>query len=129
VSIRGRILKSDTVGGDGIGARITKNGVTIWGPESVSYNDQTGVEANLDHLSVAAGDVIRFVVDNGGRGNNDHDLTSWDPSVAYIPAGPPVGTATPVPTTATPTPVPTNATPTPVPTSATPSASGRRLQP
>jgi hypothetical protein len=101
VSIRGRILKADIGGGDGIGARITKNGVTIWGPESVAYNDQTGVEANLDHLSVVPGDIIRFVVDNGGRANNDHDLASWDPSVAYIPAGIPAGTATPASTTAT----------------------------
>jgi hypothetical protein len=120
VSIRGRILKADTAGGDGIDGHITKNGVTIWGPEAVAYNDQTGVEANLDNLPVVAGDVIRFVVDNGGSGDNDHDLTSWDPSVAYIPAGTAAGTATPVPTTATPT---------PVPTTATPSASGRRLQP
>jgi hypothetical protein len=120
VSIRGRILKADIAGGDGIDARITKNGITIWGPESVAYNDQTGVEANLDDLSVVPGDVIRFVVDNGGSGNTDHDLTSWDPSVAYIPAGPPAGTASPVPT---------NATPTPVPTNAPPSASGRHLQP
>jgi hypothetical protein len=87
VSIRGRILKSDKAGGDGVGARITKNGVTIWGPEAVAYNDQTGVEANMDDLFVAPGDVIRFVVDNGANGNNEHDLTSWDPSVAYIPSG------------------------------------------
>jgi hypothetical protein len=100
VSIRGRILKSDRAGGDGISARITRNGVTIWGAESVAYNDQTGVEANLDHLSVVPGDVIRFVVDNGGSANNDHDLTSWDPSVAYIAAGLPAGTAPSVSTTA-----------------------------
>jgi hypothetical protein len=87
LSIRGRLLKSDVAGGDGIGARITKNGVTIWGPVAVAYNDQVGVEANMDNLFVAPGDVIRFVVDNGGSGNNEHDLTSWDPSVAYIPAG------------------------------------------
>jgi hypothetical protein len=112
VSMRGRILKSDIGGGDGIGARITKNGVTIWGPASVAYDDQTGVETNLDHLSVVPGDIIRFVVDNGGRGNNDHDLTSWDPSVAYIPAGTPAGTVRPVPTNAT-TLEPTPASPRP----------------
>ncbi len=87
VSIRGRVLKSDTGGGNGIIARITKNGTTIWGPQTVAYNDMVGIESNLDNLAVAAGDVLRFEVNNNG--DNTYDSTSWDPSIAYTATGTP----------------------------------------
>ncbi|MBM7567222.1 hypothetical protein JOC55_004174 [Paenibacillus sacheonensis] len=100
ISIRGRLLKSDLAGGDGITARITKNGTRIWpasGDQSIAYNDKVGVEQVLDNLSVTAGDVIRFEVD--GSANNANDATSWSPSIAYtafggIPAAPSGLTAT-----------------------------------
>jgi hypothetical protein len=87
VSLRGRILKSDNAaGGNGVLARITKNGAVIWpaagGSTTIAAGDEyTGVNAAMDALSVAAGDVIRFEVANNG--NNIYDLTSWAPTVAY----------------------------------------------
>jgi len=86
ISIRGRILKSDLSGGDGVVARITRNGTQIWpasGGQSVSYNELAGIEQVLDGLTVSAGDVIRFEVDSGASNNNTADLTSWAPSIAY----------------------------------------------
>jgi Ricin-type beta-trefoil lectin domain-like len=90
ISIRGRALKNDTGGGDGVQVRITKNGAQIWpgssAPQSLTSNDQVGVSTDLDNLTVAAGDSIRFEVNNGGKGNASHDVVSWAPSVAYITA-------------------------------------------
>ncbi len=89
VSVRGRVLKLDLSGGDGIIARITKNGTRIWpasGDQTIAYNDDLGVESNLDSLSVTAGDVIRFEVEKNA--NNTSDSTSWTPAVVYVtPAG------------------------------------------
>ena len=83
VSLRARVLKGDTGGGDGIGAQINLNGTTIWGRQTIAYNDLTGVATALDNLSVNAGDTLRFISDNGGNGNTLYDTTSWDPSLAY----------------------------------------------
>ncbi len=83
VSIRGRVLKQNTRGGDGVGATITKNGTPIWGRQTIAYNDQVGLATDVDNVSVNAGDVIRFVVDLGGS-NNAYDGTSWDPSIVYV---------------------------------------------
>ncbi|GCE31868.1 hypothetical protein KDA_73520 [Dictyobacter alpinus] len=87
ISIRGRVLKVDTDGGNGIVARITKNGSVIWGSQTIAYNDQNGSESNLDGLAVSAQDVVRFEIANNG--DNTYDTTSWTPSIAYT------GTATP----------------------------------
>ncbi|WP_141692487.1 DUF7402 domain-containing protein [Paenibacillus pectinilyticus] len=84
ISIRGHILKSDIGGGDGVVARITKNGARIWpssADQTIAYNDQSGVDTNLDTISVAAGDIIRFEV--GNNGDNTYDSTSWAPAIAY----------------------------------------------
>ncbi|HEY5223820.1 MAG TPA: hypothetical protein VIJ18_12340 [Microbacteriaceae bacterium] len=101
VSLRGRILKSDnTGGGDGILARITKNGQQIWpasGAQAVAAGDEyTGVSYVLDNVAVNAGDVIRFETNSGkaqggadaqqtgsGNGTAAYDQASWTPSVAY----------------------------------------------
>ncbi|MFD2331645.1 hypothetical protein ACFSR7_20515 [Cohnella sp. GCM10020058] len=91
VSIRGRVLKADLGGGDGVTARITNNGTRIWpasGDQSIAWNDDFGAESNLDNVSVSAGDVIRFEVNQNT--NNANDLTSWVPSIAYTS----IGTAT-----------------------------------
>ncbi len=84
ISIRGRVLKSDIGGGDGVVARITKNGTVIWGPQTIAYNDQVGVATDLNTITVARGDVIRFEIANNS--NNEYDRTSWDPTVAYTSA-------------------------------------------
>ncbi|SFS65820.1 discoidin domain-containing protein [Paenibacillus sp. BC26] len=87
ISLRGRVLKSDISGGDGVKARITKNGSVIWPasgtPQTIAYNDQSGYAANLDAVAVAAGDIIRFEAGNGGSGNAAADTVSWSPTVAY----------------------------------------------
>jgi hypothetical protein len=88
VSIRGRVFKNDTGGGDGVKVRITRNSAVIWpaagGTYSIGATDQSGLDANLDSISVTAGDQIRFEVWNGGF-SNANDLTSWAPTVAYVP--------------------------------------------
>ncbi|WP_157487573.1 hypothetical protein [Leifsonia sp. Root112D2] len=101
VSLRGRILKSDNTGkGNGILARITKNGKQIWpasGTQAVAAGDEyTGVNYVLDNLSVNAGDIIRFETNSGkaqggtdaqqnssGNGKAAYDQASWTPSVSY----------------------------------------------
>ncbi|QGQ95203.1 hypothetical protein EHS13_10045 [Paenibacillus psychroresistens] len=87
ISIRGHLLKTDIGGGDGVLARITKNGSRIWpasADQTITYNDQSGVDSNLDNLIVAAGDLIRFEV--GSNSTNSNDTTSWAPSIAYTSA-------------------------------------------
>ncbi|MBM7567737.1 hypothetical protein [Paenibacillus sacheonensis] len=86
VSIRGRVLKTAIQGGDGVIARITKNGTRIWpsgGDRTVAYNDRFGYESNLDGVTVAAGDEIRFEITSGAAGDNVYDSVSWSPAVAY----------------------------------------------
>ena len=85
VSVRGRVLKNDITGGDGVKVRIAKNNSIVWPatniPQTIAFNDQVGVDTQLDNISVNAGDVLRFEVNaNAVPGN---DLTSWAPSVAY----------------------------------------------
>lgn len=87
VSIRGQVLKAVTAGGDGVKARITKNGTTIWpvsgSDQTIAYNDGSGYSTHLDGIAVASGDVIRFEVGNGGAGDDQYDTVSWAPTVAY----------------------------------------------
>jgi len=85
VMIRGRVLKNDINGGDGVKARVTKNGTVIWPtngiPQTIGAADDSGVDTNLDGVSVVLNDVLRFEVNNGGAGNSANDLTSWNPTV------------------------------------------------
>ncbi len=85
VSIRGRILKADNTCGDGTVARITRNGTTIWGPQTVAYNDRNGLDSTLDNVLMSGGDVLRFEVNPGPAGQNACDWASWDPSIGYAP--------------------------------------------
>ncbi|GCE21871.1 hypothetical protein [Dictyobacter kobayashii] len=87
ISIRSRVLKGDISGGNGVVARITKNGSVIWGPQTIAYNDQVGIEANLDNVAVNTNDVVRFEIANNG--DNTYDTTSWDPSIGYTASGTP----------------------------------------
>ena len=86
VSIRGRVLKT-IAGGDGVSVKITRNGTQIWptsgGAQSLGASDQTGYATDLDSITVASGDVIRFEANDGGGSDNSSDLTSWNPSVGY----------------------------------------------
>ena len=81
VSIRGRILMSDPTCGSGVTAELTKNGSStpIWGPQTIDAGDGVGVDTNLDGISVNAGDVLHFAVQENGSGQC---RVSWTPSVA-----------------------------------------------
>ena len=58
LSIRGRVLMSDPTCASGATAEITKNGSStpIWGPTAIGAGDDVGVNADLDGISVNAGD-------------------------------------------------------------------------
>ena len=90
ISIRGRVLKSDARGGNGVYAAINlvsgRNVTQIWPPSNgkqfIAGTDQVGYSTNADNISVAPGDVIRFEIT--ANGDNSHDTASWTPSVAYV---------------------------------------------
>ena len=81
VSLRGRILMTDPTCASGVTAEITKNGSStpIWGPHTIAAGDGVGVDTNLDGVSVNAGDVLHFAVQENGSGQC---RVSWTPSVA-----------------------------------------------
>ena len=81
VSIRGRILMSNPTCSSGATAEITKNGSStpIWGPQTIPAGDAVGVDANLDGVSVNAGDVLHFAVQENGAGQC---RVSWTPSIS-----------------------------------------------
>jgi hypothetical protein len=90
ISIRGRVLKSDAGGGSGVYAAIDvvsgKDVTRIWpargGKQFVAGNDQAGYSADVNNISVLAGDQVLFEVT--ANGDNAHDTVSWTPSVGYI---------------------------------------------
>ena len=94
ISIRGRVLKSDAGGGSGVYAAIDlvsgKDVTRIWpakgGKQLIAGNDQQGYSADVNNISVAAGDQVRFEVT--ANGDNAHDIVSWTPSVGYIVQAP-----------------------------------------
>ncbi len=79
ISVRGRIYKADTNGGDGVRLEIRVGGQTKWTAE-IEGDDRVGVEPQLS-LPVRSGDLLRFVVHR--RGTIGFDTTHWDPVVTY----------------------------------------------
>lgn len=81
VSIRGRVLMSDPTCGSGVTAEISKNGSSrpIWGPHVIHAGDDVGVATNLDGVSVLAGNVVHFAVQEHG---SSQCRVSWTPSIA-----------------------------------------------
>jgi hypothetical protein len=81
VSIRGRVLMSNPACDSGATAEITENGSSnpIWGPTVLEAGDDVGVDTNLDGVSVKAGDVLHFAVQENG---SSQCRVSWTPSVA-----------------------------------------------
>ncbi|GAB3398855.1 hypothetical protein GCM10027515_04500 [Schumannella luteola] len=94
VSIRGRLLKSDTgngvSGGNGVTGSIVKitggSATQVWptsgGPQVIAGTDGVGVTTNRDSIAVAAGDKLYFIVGANGA-DNSYDTASWTPSIAY----------------------------------------------
>lgn len=70
-------------GGNGVIVKITKNGDTAWGPQTIAGDDLTGVAADVDGLAVARGDVVRFEINNNSEFTSDG--TTWDPEISYEP--------------------------------------------
>ena len=93
ISIRGRVLKSDSHGGNGVNANInlvSSRGVAqIWpsagGRKAIAGSDDAGFGTDVDSIQVAQGDVIRFEVH--ANGDNAHDVVSWTPSIGYVDQG------------------------------------------
>ncbi len=81
VRVRGRVLMSDPTCGSGVTAEITKSGSSrpIWGPHTVHAGDDVGVATNLNGVTVHAGTVLRFAVEEDG---SSQCRVSWTPSVA-----------------------------------------------
>ena len=81
VSIRGRVFMDDT-SGPGSSVLIERNSAVVWPATgtyaTISGTDVAGVNSDVT-LTVAAGDVIRFVV----YGSSSASGTSWTPSVDY----------------------------------------------
>ena len=63
--------------GNGVQVRITKNGATIWGPMAIAGSNLAGVDADVPSVSIVAGDLIRFEINNNGAW--DWDATRWEP--------------------------------------------------
>ncbi|MHB1484836.1 MAG: carbohydrate binding domain-containing protein [Saccharofermentanales bacterium] len=88
VNIRGwAYLPYNNLGGDGVRVKITKNGTTQWGTQTISGTNTTGYTTNISDMEVNAGDVIRFEVDCGSSSNNSYDNVSWMPTIAYVSGG------------------------------------------
>ncbi len=81
ISVRGRILMSSPTCRSGVTAEITKNGAAkpIWGPQVIHAGNQIGIATNLNGVSVNAGDVVHFAVQEDG---SKQCRVSWTPSVA-----------------------------------------------
>lgn len=89
ISIRGRVLKSDAQGGNGVQAAINvvsgRNVTQIWpsqGRQLVDGTDRVGYATDVDNIPVNVGDEIRFEIH--ANGDNAHDTVSWTPAVAYV---------------------------------------------
>ncbi|MFC7620358.1 right-handed parallel beta-helix repeat-containing protein [Microlunatus sp. GCM10028923] len=87
IAITGQAAKG-AVGGDGIRVRVLRTSAagttTVLGPTAIGGADRIGRPTSIDALTVAQGDVIRFVVDAGAAGENSNDTTNWTPAIGYL---------------------------------------------
>jgi hypothetical protein len=81
ISISGTVKKSDINGGDGVIATIKHGSTTVWGPDTIAYNNAIGHQYN-DTLSVTAGDAIYFILNR--KGDYAFDGTAWDPVINQL---------------------------------------------
>ncbi len=79
ISIRGRVYKADTNGGDGVRLEVRVGRQSLWRAE-IDAADKIGVEPVLS-LPIHRGDAIRFIVQR--RGEIGFDTTHWDPVISY----------------------------------------------
>ncbi|RIQ33698.1 right-handed parallel beta-helix repeat-containing protein [Jiangella rhizosphaerae] len=88
IAISGQAAKGVT-GGDGIRIHVLKTtpsgtNTVVLGPLAIGANDLIGKPTAVPSLQVAAGDVIRFVVDAGTAGDNSYDNVNWSPAIGYL---------------------------------------------
>lgn len=89
IVVGGNVRKSDLGGGDGVRARILKNGTQIWPATSwqiIGGTDKDGATPSLT-LPVAANDTISFVLN--ANSTTYYDSISWDPVISYTSDPPP----------------------------------------
>ena len=82
VRVKGEVGQSnpECANGDGVDARIVKDGTQMWKKELIKYGIGKG-EYDLT-FSVKKGSKIQFIVDP--RTNNFFDWTNWFPTVEYV---------------------------------------------
>jgi Alpha galactosidase A/Alpha galactosidase C-terminal beta sandwich domain len=75
-------------GGKGVDVTITKNDQLIFGPAAVT--DNIGIAANVSNLTVATGDVIRFIVHLVDPTDPIYSrIAQWDQNIVYPADVPP----------------------------------------
>ena len=70
----------EKVGGDGVDVKIVHETTTVWGTNTVAYDNTTGISHDFT-LSVNAGDEIYFIVEQ--KSTTAKDTTIWDPTINY----------------------------------------------
>jgi hypothetical protein len=84
VTVFGHIAKGyEGQGGNGVQAKIMKNGTQIWpasGWQTIGATNTVGIDYELS-VSVTAGDNLYFVLDS--IGNTQFDNTEWSATVKY----------------------------------------------
>ncbi|SEM68132.1 Glycosyl hydrolases family 28 [Nonomuraea pusilla] len=85
VLVTGGVAKLDTRGGDGVNVSIWRNQTNMWPGDgawqAVAHDDTTGYSPSV-RLTVSAGDVISFRLDQGG--DPAYDSTTWAPRITYL---------------------------------------------
>ncbi|MBO9625293.1 MAG: hypothetical protein J7484_02840 [Microbacterium sp.] len=79
VRVSGVARKFDSTAGNGVVASIFHNGALVWSPPAIT--DLNGQSHDFG-LTVAAGDVIAFVLN--ANGDSSFDKTYWDPEIEQI---------------------------------------------
>ncbi|HEY0828157.1 MAG TPA: glycoside hydrolase family 43 protein [Bacilli bacterium] len=82
VNISGVFKKANT-GGDGVNAKVMRNGTQIWpasGWQYISGSNTTGMSHNIN-VTLGSGDWIYFIINRNG--DNYFDETTWDPSIYF----------------------------------------------
>lgn len=81
VTITGTAKKDNVNTGDGVVVSILQNLTTIWGNQTIAWDDSTGYTHSVV-ITVAAGDNIDFRVQSNAV-NDYGDNVNWDPIITY----------------------------------------------
>jgi len=81
IRISGLVRKYDSDQGNGVVVSIWKNGVKLWGDNTIT--NLSGVSHDIT-TNVTAGDAVYFKVD--ANGDPSFDKTYWDPTIELTPS-------------------------------------------